>query len=169
MVWGARPEIRPVIGRQQPAIAFNCEAWPKTSCRRKARRHPVTKTGPPCDDTLAATANTAGLLLHGRTAPPMKASTAPVSLPTRKAAPLFVALPAGLNFYAVALLPADPLQPGRLKGRLEHVLSGRRHDFDNASGLLACLACEQQPGLVEVPVLRAGAGQLPRREPHGAM
>jgi hypothetical protein len=48
--------------------------------------------------------------------------------------------------YVVKLLPSDPGAPGRLAGRLEHVLSGRRHDFDNGAALLACLAHEQSQG-----------------------
>jgi hypothetical protein len=31
-----------------------------------------------------------------------------------------------------------------LSGRVEHVLSGRRHDFDSSAALLACLLQEQQ-------------------------
>jgi hypothetical protein len=46
--------------------------------------------------------------------------------------------------YAVTLLAALPQQAGRLAGRLEHVLSGRRHDFDDGPALLACLALEQR-------------------------
>lgn len=46
--------------------------------------------------------------------------------------------------YAVKLLATDPLHPERLAGRLEHVMSGRRHDFANGQALLACLAFEQQ-------------------------
>ena len=45
--------------------------------------------------------------------------------------------------YVVKLLPGDPAAPSRLAGRLEHVLSGRRHDFDDGTALLACLAHEQ--------------------------
>jgi hypothetical protein len=45
--------------------------------------------------------------------------------------------------YAVKLLATDPKDPTRLAGRLEHVLSGRRHDFDDGAALLACLAHEQ--------------------------
>ncbi|MEQ1686768.1 MAG: hypothetical protein ABL916_24205 [Burkholderiaceae bacterium] len=50
----------------------------------------------------------------------------------------------GTGAYAIQLLAADPSDPARLAGRLEHVLSGRRHDFDNGAALLACLAHEQQ-------------------------
>jgi hypothetical protein len=47
--------------------------------------------------------------------------------------------------YAVRLLPPEPggASP-RIVGRIEHVLSGRCHDFDNGAALLACLAFEQQ-------------------------
>ena len=45
--------------------------------------------------------------------------------------------------YAIKLMAADPRQPNRIAGRLEHVLSGRRHDFDDGPALLACLAHEQ--------------------------
>lgn len=47
------------------------------------------------------------------------------------------------SVYAIKLLATDPLHPERLAGRLEHVLSGRRHDFANGQALLACLAFEQ--------------------------
>ena len=46
--------------------------------------------------------------------------------------------------YAIQLLGADPNDPTRIAGRLEHVLSGRRHDFDDGEALLACLAHEQR-------------------------
>ena len=46
--------------------------------------------------------------------------------------------------FVIKLHPSDPLHPGGLSGRLEHVLSGRRHDFDNGRALLACLRHEQQ-------------------------
>lgn len=51
--------------------------------------------------------------------------------------------------YAIQLLTIDPQHPGRLAGRLEHVLSGRRHDFANGQALLACLAFEQQQALLD--------------------
>ncbi len=44
----------------------------------------------------------------------------------------------------VLRLVADPSAPERLAGRLEHVASGRRHDFDDAEALLACLRHEQR-------------------------
>lgn len=33
--------------------------------------------------------------------------------------------------------------PGACCGQIEHVLTGRCHDFDDAEGLLACLRLEQ--------------------------
>jgi hypothetical protein len=45
--------------------------------------------------------------------------------------------------YVVQLRHADSRNPLRLRGRLEHVMSGRQHDFENAQALLACLAHEQ--------------------------
>ena len=51
--------------------------------------------------------------------------------------------------YAVKLLIVDPQHPERLAGRLEHVLSGRRHDFANGQALLACLAFEQQQAVLD--------------------
>jgi hypothetical protein len=35
-------------------------------------------------------------------------------------------------------------EPGGCCGQLEHVLSGRCHDFDHAEALLACLRLEQR-------------------------
>jgi len=51
-------------------------------------------------------------------------------------------LPGGRR-YAVQLLAGGGHEPGRLAGRMEHVLSGRQHDFDDGPALLACLALEQ--------------------------
>lgn len=48
--------------------------------------------------------------------------------------------PSSLVF--VVKLRAAP-DRGALRGRIEHVMSGRRHDFDNGVALLACLAHEQ--------------------------
>ena len=58
--------------------------------------------------------------------------------------------------YALQLLPANPGQAQQLIGRLEHVPSGRRHDFGDGAALLALLALEQ--GLVS----SAGAPALQR-------
>ncbi|HSW03071.1 hypothetical protein [Aquabacterium sp.] len=52
--------------------------------------------------------------------------------------------PASDRAFAIQLLAADPRDPGRLSGRIEHVLSGRCHDFDDGRALLACLALEQR-------------------------
>lgn len=62
--------------------------------------------------------------------------------------------------YAVSLRPADPQHPGRIAGRIEHVLSGRRHDFDDGASLLACLALEQQVALAAVLVAAPPAGRV---------
>lgn len=59
--------------------------------------------------------------------------------------------------YAVKLLATDPKDPTRLAGRIEHVLSGRRHDFDDGAALLACLAHEQ---------LQVARAALPQPDPH---
>ena len=66
--------------------------------------------------------------------------------------------PAGL--YAVSLRVVDPRQPGRIAGRIEHVLSGRRHDFDDGATLLACLALEQRVALAAVLVAAPSAGRV---------
>jgi hypothetical protein len=50
--------------------------------------------------------------------------------------------------YVIKLHVPDPRSPGGLSGRLEHVSSGRRHDFDNGPALLACLVHEQAQVLV---------------------
>ena len=56
--------------------------------------------------------------------------------------------------YVVKLLPGDPSSPSRLAGRLEHVLSGRRHDFDDGAALLACLAHEQLQAFASATLLQ---------------
>ncbi len=45
----------------------------------------------------------------------------------------------GTGIFAVQIAPADPGQPLRIAGRIEHVLSGRRHEFQDWPGLLDCL------------------------------
>lgn len=50
--------------------------------------------------------------------------------------------------YVVKLRWPDLADPSRLSGRVEHVMSGRRHDFDNGAALLACLRHEQAQALV---------------------
>jgi hypothetical protein len=52
--------------------------------------------------------------------------------------------PASDRAFAIKLFAADPRDPGSLAGRVEHVLSGRRHNFGDGQALLACLAREQQ-------------------------
>lgn len=71
----------------------------------------------------------------------------------------FVAPSASAN--AVKLLIVDPQHPERLAGRLEHVLSGRRHDFANGQGLLACLAFEQQQAVLDATATRSTAPPKP--------
>ena len=44
--------------------------------------------------------------------------------------------------FALRLQAADPQDPTRIAGRLEHVLSGRCHDFSDGPSLLACLEDE---------------------------
>jgi hypothetical protein len=51
----------------------------------------------------------------------------------------------------VLRLVADPSDSERLAGRLEHVPSGRRHDFDDAAALLACLRHEQRCAVTARP------------------
>lgn len=45
--------------------------------------------------------------------------------------------------YVVKLQGPDPGDPQRVAGRIEHVMSGRRHDFDNAQALIGLLLHEQ--------------------------
>lgn len=59
--------------------------------------------------------------------------------------------------YAVKLQAADARHPECLAGRLEHVLSGRRHDFANGQELLACLAFEQQQAVLDTAAVRSSA------------
>jgi len=49
------------------------------------------------------------------------------------------------SLYAVQLV-VDPSHPVRLAGRIEHVLSGRLHDFDDGASLLRVLIREQAQG-----------------------
>ena len=71
------------------------------------------------------------------------------------AAPISATASPPAALYAVSLRPAEPQHPGRIAGRIEHVLSGRRHDFDDGATLLACLALEQQVALAAVLGLAA--------------
>lgn len=52
--------------------------------------------------------------------------------------------PNSASVYVVRLLAPPPGSATRLCGHLEHVLSGRRHDFDDGAALLACLRHEQR-------------------------
>ncbi len=49
------------------------------------------------------------------------------------------------SLYALRLI-TDPSDRDRLVGRLEHVLSGRLHDFDDGAALVGCLVREQRQG-----------------------
>jgi hypothetical protein len=50
---------------------------------------------------------------------------------------------AAQHVYVVTLHPPAAQGPGELSGRIEHVLSGRCHDFDSGAALLDCLAYEE--------------------------
>lgn len=69
--------------------------------------------------------------------------------------------PSALVFVVKLRLP-DLADPGRLRGRVEHVGSGRRHDFDSSAALLACLAAElQELGREAGPDGDAASGRRP--------
>lgn len=70
-------------------------------------------------------------------------------------------LPPSAGVYAIKLLAIDPQHPESLAGRLEHVLSGRRHDFANGQALLACLAFEQQQVVLEAATRPCGGRPSP--------
>jgi hypothetical protein len=44
--------------------------------------------------------------------------------------------------FVIKLRGPDLVEPDRLRGRIEHVPSGRRHDFDSSAALLASLRQE---------------------------
>lgn len=48
------------------------------------------------------------------------------------------------HVYVVKLFTCEGTAPGALCGRLEHVASGRRHDFDDGHALLDCLRHEER-------------------------
>lgn len=50
--------------------------------------------------------------------------------------------------YVIKLRGPGFAEPTRLSGRIEHVMSGRRHDFDNGAALLACLRHELAQALI---------------------
>lgn len=52
-----------------------------------------------------------------------------------------------------------------LVGRLEHVLSGRRHDFDHAAALVSCLRHEQALQHAGDDAAPAGADRPPALQP----
>jgi hypothetical protein len=65
--------------------------------------------------------------------------------------------------FVVKLRAGAGNDPRGLSGRVEHVLSGRRHDFDSSAALLACLQQEQQEvqrgaGLVEPAAAKVRRG-----------
>lgn len=63
--------------------------------------------------------------------------------------------------FVIRLHPGDALPPGALCGRLEHVASGRQHDFDTAPALLACLQHEQ----LQILVAAGAATAIPAGRP----
>ncbi|MBI5716265.1 MAG: hypothetical protein HZC37_01095 [Burkholderiales bacterium] len=46
--------------------------------------------------------------------------------------------------YVIKLVPRTTAAAGELRGRIEHLLSGRRHDFDTSQALIDCLLHEEQ-------------------------
>ncbi|MFT7775822.1 hypothetical protein [Roseateles sp.] len=47
------------------------------------------------------------------------------------------------HVYVLKLIP-DEMGGSVLRGRLEHIASGRRHDFDSGVALIGCLHHEEQ-------------------------
>jgi hypothetical protein len=47
------------------------------------------------------------------------------------------------HVYVLRLIP-DEMGGSALRGRLEHIASGRRHDFDSDVALIGCLHHEEQ-------------------------
>jgi len=71
------------------------------------------------------------------------------------------------GLFVVRLLPvaaAGPGAPVPCVGQLEHVLSGRRHDFADGAALLECLAHEQRQAIA-VAAGGKRAGVSPARGP----
>jgi len=61
------------------------------------------------------------------------------------------------RLYAIRLLPLETGgAAAQFAGRLEHVLSGRCHDFDDGATLLACLAFEQQQQQLQQQAAQGG-------------
>ena len=63
--------------------------------------------------------------------------------------------------YVVKLTPSPS---GQLRGRIEHVVSGRRHDFDSSQALIDCLVHEEQQLSRDL-----GAGAIGASESEGAV
>jgi len=63
------------------------------------------------------------------------------------------------HVYVLKLNQAVPGQPGPA-GRLEHVGSGRRHEFHDSASLLQCLALE------EARAAQEAAARVPPAVPH---
>jgi hypothetical protein len=57
--------------------------------------------------------------------------------------------PPSAHAYVIKLGP--PGEAGRLQGRVEHVLSGRRHDFASAQALIEILLQEEREVARESP------------------
>lgn len=51
-------------------------------------------------------------------------------------------LPRSTCVFALQLRAPDPQEPTCIAGRIEHVLSGRCHEFSDGPSLLACLEHE---------------------------
>lgn len=69
--------------------------------------------------------------------------------------------PLSAHAYVVKLGPLTDCEAGRLQGRVEHVLSGRRHDFASAQALIDILLQEER----EVARGSPPAAASPEREP----
>ena len=61
------------------------------------------------------------------------------------------------QLYAIRLLPVGAQARTCIVGRLEHVLSGRIHEFHSGAGLLAFLTLEQSR--LEASQARGGAAE----------
>jgi hypothetical protein len=59
--------------------------------------------------------------------------------------------PISAHAYVVKLGPLTEGEAGRLQGRIEHVLSGRRHDFASAQALIEILLQEEREVARESP------------------
>lgn len=61
------------------------------------------------------------------------------------------------HVYVLKLIPSRP-GDASLRGRLEHLASGRRHDFDSPQALIGCLHHEEQEVAREAADPNAEAG-----------